>query len=354
MGQPIPPHTFFSYIFLNKRQYEDRTIPKEVLLHEETHAKQKHSLDVLLIELAQVVLWFNPLIYLLKNSIKLNHEFLADQAVVHSSEDHTQYQNTLLSYLSHDSFETYQSTGIANAINYSSIKKRFTIMKTKTSKTSFILRSLLVLPLTVLLLSGFTQTRQIEIDQTSDQIMVQEENTSQSDLSTYNELAINNQQQSATREEMKEYNALAKKYNNMDPEHMTIKKSEVMRLKVIYGKMSEKQRADAEPFPNFPPPPPAPDATKPPMPPSALKSVKEVKTTAPNVPPAPPVPPKPIEHIKKMVAKGASFTLNGKEITGKEAIEVVQKNQHINIDARESNGKNPIVKLSTDPIVIEN
>lgn len=210
------------------------------------------------------------------------------------------------------------------------------------------------MPLTVLLLSGFTQTRQIEIDQTSDQIMAQEENTSQSDLSTYNELAINNQQQSATREEMKEYNALAKKYNNMDPEHMTIKKSEVMRLKVIYGKMSKKQRADAEPFPNFPPPPPAPDATKPPMPPSALKSVKEVKTTAPNVPPAPPVPPKPIEHIKKMVAKGASFTLNGKEITGKEAIEVVQKNQHINIDARESNGKNPIVKLSTDPIVIEN
>ena len=382
MGQPIPPHTFFSYIFLNKRQYEDRTIPKEVLLHEETHAKQKHSLDVILIELAQVVLWFNPLIYLLKNSIKLNHEFLADQAVVHISEDHTQYQNTLLSYLSHDSFETYQSTGIANAINYSSIKKRFTIMKTKTSKTSFILRSLLVLPLTVLLLSGFTQTRQIEIDQTSDQIMAQEENTSQSDLSTYNELAINNQQQSATREEMKEYNALAKKYNNMDPEHMTIKKSEVMRLKVIYGKMSEKQRADAEPFPNFPPPPPAPDApknvsdtkyasnqikkvidtqdpydvvgnnnTKAPKP---TKEVIEVNPNNPPLPPAPSVPPKPIEHIKKMVAKGASFTLNGKEISGKKAIEVVQKNKHINIDAREANGTKPIVKLSTDPIVIEN
>ncbi|MHA7832467.1 MAG: M56 family metallopeptidase, partial [Flagellimonas sp.] len=164
-------------------------------------------------------------------------------------------------------------------------------------------------------------------------------------------------QQSATREEMKEYNALAKKYNDMDRDHMTIKKSEVMRLKVIYGKMSKKQRADAEPFPNFPPPPPAPDATKPPMPPSALKSVKEVKAKAPNVPPAPPVPPvppKPIEHIKKMVAKGASFTLNGKEISGKKAIEVVQKNQHINIDAREANGTNPIVKLSTEPVVIEN
>ena len=38
----------------------------------------------------------------------------------------------------------------------------------------------------------------------------------------------------------------------------------------------------------------------------------------------------------------------------KEAIEVVQKNQHINIDAREAKGANPVVKISTDPIVIEN
>ncbi len=42
----IIPHTFFNYIFLNKQKFEAREIPREVLLHEETHAKQKHSLDV--------------------------------------------------------------------------------------------------------------------------------------------------------------------------------------------------------------------------------------------------------------------------------------------------------------------
>ncbi|MHA7832826.1 MAG: M56 family metallopeptidase, partial [Flagellimonas sp.] len=171
MGQPIPPHTFFCYIFLNKRQYEDRNIPEEVLLHEETHAKQKHSLDILLIELAQVILWFNPLIYLLKSSIKLNHEFLADQAVVNSSQDRVQYQNALLSYLSHDSFNKHQSIGIANAINYSSIKKRFTVMKTNTSKKSIVFRSFLLLPLTALLLFGFSEHRQIEREGSFDQII---------------------------------------------------------------------------------------------------------------------------------------------------------------------------------------
>lgn len=47
----VSPHTFFSYIFLNKYKYETHQIPEEVLLHEQTHAKQKHSLDILLIEI---------------------------------------------------------------------------------------------------------------------------------------------------------------------------------------------------------------------------------------------------------------------------------------------------------------
>ncbi|HKL90012.1 MAG TPA: M56 family metallopeptidase, partial [Allomuricauda sp.] len=369
LSQSLPPHTFLNYIFLNQKQYEENSIPQQVLLHEETHAKQRHSLDIIFIELVQVVMWFNPLIYFFKSSIKLNHEFLADNAVIKREQDHSQYQNTILSYLSN---ETYQSVGIANAINYSSIKKRFTVMKTNTSKKSFVLRSFLLLPLTALLLFGFSEHRQIERESSFDQIIEMdllengkvalgnkhfqfneipkilrqnylqnydareikvkinslqpvhyntithvsqairttgidaieifaeevvmdktqfEENipiTSKTTLLNANQMTVvGNEvrsQQSATREEMKEYNALAKKYNDMDRDHMVIQKKEVMRLKEIYGKMSKKQRADAEPFPDFPSPPPAPPApgaTKPPMPPSPVKNVKETKPVAP-------------------------------------------------------------------------
>ncbi len=599
LRQSLPPHTFFNYIFLNQRQFEEKHIPYEVLLHEETHAKQRHSLDILFIELAQVILWFNPIIYLFKSSIKLNHEFLADRAVINGNNDHSQYQNTILSYLSHGSFEQYQSTGIANAINYSSIKKRFTVMKTNTSRKSFVLRSLLVLPLTALLLFGFSEKRQIEKETSIDKVIrldllengsvqlgneivqlnelskilkqdylqtfdakktkveinvVQpihyniisavaeeirttgvdqinvfanevvmdkgqfkenipitptttmlnanimtvvgnstEKGASQYDFKVYNELAkkynavpiekrtitledlkeleriyremdetqkehalpfpecltkeynqkvidfieihINNNgkllfqgkmvplenlkgklseinkhlsydqrkkmvrsvihvkaktpkdviqqvdkileeygaatinivgpetslQSSASREEMKEYNALAKKYNNMDRNHMYIKKQEVIRLKEIYGKMSKKQREDAEPFPNFPPPPPAPDAPEPPKAvteitipsPSGVAPVEE-PTSALPAPPAPPEPKSPLEHIKEMAAKGATFMHNGKEISAKEAIKVLENNKRINIDSRGSDSGKPIVKLSTEPIVIEN
>lgn len=69
-------------------------------------------------------------------------------------------------------------------------------------------------------------------------------------------------QEGASRKQMAEYNSLAKKYNEMDSNRMRILKSDVERLEYIYGLMSDKQKADAEPFPDFPEPPPAPDAPK--------------------------------------------------------------------------------------------
>lgn len=181
LKEQLPPHTFLKYIFLNKQKFETKSIPNSVLLHEETHAIQRHSLDVLFLEVLQVVFWFNPLIYVYKKTIKLNHEFLADSAVLNDQEDHSNYQNTLLSYLSNDSFNTHQSVGIANAINYSSIKKRFIIMKKQTSKKGIAIRSLLLLPVLALMLYGFSQKNviaqntikdiNIEITKTGDLLM---------------------------------------------------------------------------------------------------------------------------------------------------------------------------------------
>ena len=54
------PHSFFNYIFLNQTKYNTDAIPKEVILHEETHAKQLHSLDIMAMELLQIVFWFHP------------------------------------------------------------------------------------------------------------------------------------------------------------------------------------------------------------------------------------------------------------------------------------------------------
>lgn len=212
------PHTFFNYIFLNQFKYENRLIPEEVLLHEQAHAMQKHSVDVLIIELLQIVFWFNPLIYLLKHDIKLNHEFLADQAVIKNGVRASTYQNIILAFSS-----KAKDQQLANAINYSSIKKRFTVMKTKTSKPSIWLKSLLILPLLALLLYSFAEHKQV-VKENTDSIALQ-----------------GNASEGVSEALMKEYKDWIKQLNN-NASSLFIPVGTFERLVAIYDLMSEEQR----------------------------------------------------------------------------------------------------------------
>ena len=152
----IVPHTFMKYIFLDKQAFDNYNIPQEILLHEQAHAQQKHSLDILFAEFLQILFWFNPLIYSIKKDIKLNHEFLADHEVIKQGYNAKNYQTILLSYSSKPSGYPLESS-----FNYSSIKKRFTLMKTHTSKTALWLRSFFVLPLLAMLVYGFSEKKEM-------------------------------------------------------------------------------------------------------------------------------------------------------------------------------------------------
>src|SRR5690554_4663714 len=90
------PHSFWNYVFVNKNEYENNLIDDELFVHEKAHITQKHSLDILFIEALQILFWFNPLIYLYKKAMKLNHEFLADQKVNETFKEVVQYQKLLL------------------------------------------------------------------------------------------------------------------------------------------------------------------------------------------------------------------------------------------------------------------
>ncbi len=305
----VVPHTFLNYIFLNRQKFKAHEIPKDVLIHETTHALQKHSWDILFVELLQIVFWFNPLIHFAKKPIKLNHEFLADQAVLDQGASAPHYQNTLLDFASSAHYKDNQPS-MANAINYSSyssIKKRFKVMKTETSKKSVLVRSLLIFPLFALLLYGFSTKVQIPKQHTNTSVL--QESATNMELSRFNTFAEkynaqpqekrvipagdlqilenlygkmteeqktdalpfpecpdpkSSNQEGATIKQVGEYNELAKTYNKMlaSNGNIRIKKSDIDRLEYLYGIMTEDQRAEAEAFPDFPEPP------EPPIPPS--------------------------------------------------------------------------------------
>lgn len=122
------PHSFWNYVFVNRNEYENNLIDDELFVHEKAHITQKHSLDILFIEALQILFWFNPLIYLYKKAIKLNHEFLADQKVNETFKEVVQYQKLLLQKA------VGNLVPIASNLNYSITKKRFVMMTKNQSK----------------------------------------------------------------------------------------------------------------------------------------------------------------------------------------------------------------------------
>ena len=144
------PHSFGNYIFLDKKEYKANLIEEEVLMHEMTHVRQWHSLDTLFIELLLILFWFNPILYIYKNRIKLNHEFLADEGVISAYNDVPHYQMILI-----DKISRQNSLSLTSSFNYLLTKKRLTMMTQKTSKRTAVIKRIVILPLFLLLAFAF-------------------------------------------------------------------------------------------------------------------------------------------------------------------------------------------------------
>jgi bla regulator protein BlaR1 len=142
----ILPHTFWNYIFINKSDYENQKIEQELFTHELTHVTQKHTLDVLILEVIQIIFWINPFFIILKKAVQLNHEFLADEKVINQHNNTIQYQHLLL-----NSAAWKNDYYLASNLNYSLTKKRLLMMTTQSSHTKILLKKLAV----VTLLAGF-------------------------------------------------------------------------------------------------------------------------------------------------------------------------------------------------------
>lgn len=148
---PTLPHSFLTYVFLPKATYLQGTLEREVLDHERAHVRQWHSLDILFVEILKILFWFNPAFYFFRNAIALNHEFLADEAVLRTYRDVPAYQYLLLQKATSLSNQLFTSQ-----FNYSFTKKRFVMMNKHTSRTRTLLTQSAVLPLMAVIFFAFS------------------------------------------------------------------------------------------------------------------------------------------------------------------------------------------------------
>lgn len=75
----VSSFSFFHYIFIGQANTLNADEKKAVLAHEKTHANQLHSIDKILLEIIQVILWFNPVLILYRGWLLRVHEFEADR-----------------------------------------------------------------------------------------------------------------------------------------------------------------------------------------------------------------------------------------------------------------------------------
>jgi len=161
------PASFFHYILLPEFKPNDSE-QRQIILHESIHVEKKHSVDLLLVQIAKVVLWFNPVVYFFEQSLREVHEFQADQGVTqsYSSFDYSRLLVRLVS--------GQRSIQCIHHFSQFQTKKRIIMMNKKKSDQNQKGRFLMVIPLVAVLVFAFACEQELSdsspvvIEETSD------------------------------------------------------------------------------------------------------------------------------------------------------------------------------------------
>ncbi|MEO3406555.1 M56 family metallopeptidase [Mucilaginibacter sp. CAU 1740] len=140
--------SFFNYLFIGTKTATDNIIIK----HELVHIRQKHSADIVFLELIKIINWFNPLVYLLQISLKTVHEYIADEQTAAQESDAISYS----SYLVSNAYGVNGSPLAHSFFNYNLLKKRIIMLNQKRSGKLARLKYLVAVPISGGLLCAST------------------------------------------------------------------------------------------------------------------------------------------------------------------------------------------------------
>ena len=140
------PFSFFHWIFIHPESHTESEI-SEIITHEETHARQYHSADVLISEFMCIFCWFNPFIWLMKREVRGNLEYMADHRVLETGHDSKSYQYHLLGLAHHKA-----AANLSNSFNVLPLKNRIKMMNKRRTKEIGRTKYIMFLPLAALLM----------------------------------------------------------------------------------------------------------------------------------------------------------------------------------------------------------
>ncbi|HXB94056.1 MAG TPA: M56 family metallopeptidase [Puia sp.] len=146
------PCSFGNTIFINPENYDWETY-NQILIHEKIHVSGRHTLDILLAEIAVVLQWFNPFVWLYRREVENNLEFLTDASVLqHQEVERSAYQLSLLRVSA-----PHLPFSITNNYNQSLLKKRIVMMNSKRSSSHTVWKYFFLIPVLSLLVCALNK-----------------------------------------------------------------------------------------------------------------------------------------------------------------------------------------------------
>lgn len=126
----INPFSFWKSIYIHAEEHPEKEM-ENILLHENIHVKQKHTLDVVFLEIVCILNWFNPFVWQLRKSVHQNLEYLTDQLVLQMGIDKKSYQLSLIRVQ-----QEMPVSSLGNSFSIGMLKSRIQMMNRQ--KSSFI------------------------------------------------------------------------------------------------------------------------------------------------------------------------------------------------------------------------
>ena len=142
------PFCLFHYIVMSRDDYANNR--SYILTHEQEHIRLGHCIDLVILQVATIMQWFNPFVWLIGKNLKAIHEFEVDEAVLNKGIDATQYQQFLVIKAVGNRLQPF-----ANNLNKESLKRRIIMMNQKKSNRWMMLKALFIIPVATLAVSVF-------------------------------------------------------------------------------------------------------------------------------------------------------------------------------------------------------
>lgn len=135
----VSPFSWMNRIVISEADYESDA-GRAIMAHETAHVLYRHSYDTLLVLMAETVMWFNPIVWLIEMDLRCIHEYQADDYVLSQGVNSKNYQMYLIKKAVGSRLQSF-----ANGLNQSTLKKRIAMMYKKSNKWAA-LKYMYVLP----------------------------------------------------------------------------------------------------------------------------------------------------------------------------------------------------------------